>query len=449
MKKVLFIFVLIFITVNLISCSVSDVFKKNPAATSLSGLLVEQTSDDQYVGSHLLVDDSGDIISPLRSLSINLSSNKYLNNKAQIMGTVNVSDNVFEVSGISVLEVVASNKIGHDLIEYKNTDLGFKLKYYSDWKILENGNVIMFLPPSDSGNILEDQDKIPTIDKVVITQSPFQYDVPPSTEPLIDTSPADAAEVDGVPTNESEPAVEIDVSKDALKAYAKENLKDISNVDILFRKVGIDKMNALKVDKTGNDVDYFLYRSGFVYKFSFVSGITSTIEENKNIFNEMLAEFQFLGFTVEDNGDLNKPVDEPADTPTDTPADTPADSGLNMTNSEVFTADIEGMSSFESSIYHFIVQYPEDWYYAGVKGTTPDILHRYAFSDKSVDGDSGLVNLEVMAESKPNGQSTSGGIFTVYTTVDGRTYKISGETAYKDIILAIAKSITPVKTVVQ
>lgn len=430
MKKILSISALLLITFGLVSCSLNSVFKKNPDSNTFTGLLVEQTPDDQYSGSHLLVDDTGNVIEPLRSLSINLSSSKYLNNKVQVIGEISKEDEVFEVSGLSVLEVMDKDVPKIDFSEYKNTDLGFKIKYYTDWKIEEVGNRITFNAPVD--NMSADADKI------VITQSPFIYELPAVTEENIDIT------ADSSPT--ATDISDVDIAKEALKKYVVENNYELDEpADDLIHKVGIDRVDALKIEKANGDVDYFMYRSGFIYQVSFISAASSHVAENKNVFNEMLAEFQFLGFTVQDNGNIDEAtviLDQPSDQPESN------DDDLEMTNSEIFVTDLEsfeGMTSFESSIYHFSSKYPKDWYYAGIRGTAGDVLHHYGFSNQSVTSSNELIGLDVMGSSaKPDGQYSSGNIFTVYITIDGRTYRISGDTQYKEIIVSMAKSITPI-----
>ncbi|MFA7685515.1 MAG: hypothetical protein WCX95_01805, partial [Candidatus Gracilibacteria bacterium] len=191
---------------------------------------------------------------------------------------------------------------------------------------------------------------------------------------------------------------------------------------------------ALKIDGTGDDVDYFLYRSGFIYKLSFITSKTSPIAENKNIFNEMLAEFQFMGFTVTDSGDL---PDGPIETIL-----------IDSDNSEIETEPVAvgDLTTFESSLYHFSAQYPKAWYYAGVKGTDGEVLHHYGFSNESLeDATNELIGLDVMSTSKPDGQSMDGSKFVVYVNVDGRTYRIFGDKGYKDIVSSMAKNIVPIK----
>jgi hypothetical protein len=426
MRKIILVSALVLVTLGLASCSFDSIFKKNPESNTLAGLLIEQPLDDQYSGSHLLMDDSGNVVTTLRSLSINLSSSKYLNNKVQVIGKVNLDDDVFEVEGISVLEVIDPTNSNREFVEYKNTDLGFRIKYYSDWEVSEVGNQVTFSSPSEN--------EATDLDKIAIVQSPFQYQLPEVTSE--DSSVVSTDVIDSTVVVEEPVAEPVDMAKEALKAYAEEN--NYANPDSLMRRVGIDKVDALKVDGTGDDTDYFLYRSGFIYKFSFISSKTTPIAENKNIFNEMLAEFQFMGFTVDDNGDLTEGATISEDT---------IDSEVIDTDTaETEPVSIEGMTTFESSLYHFAAQYPKNWYYAGTRGTDGQVLHHYGFSDESLEeATNELISLDVMSSTQADNQSVNGSMFIAYVNVDGRTYRISGDKEYKDVISSMAKSIVPIK----
>jgi hypothetical protein len=402
MKKILSISALLLITISLVACSLTN--SEKPEATNFTGLLVEQSSTDDYAGSHLLIDDAGQIITPIRSLTINLSNSEYLNNKVQILGTLNTADNVFEVTGLSVLEVVSKDAAKHELTEYKNLDLGFRLKYYSDWKAVEGGNMVTFEAPSEAGNT--------DIDKVVIIQSPFLYEAPVETP---DTATSDVVEPT---TGLVQPP---DVTKEALKAYMTEN----NYLGYEWQIIGPDRMNATKDDQTYN-TDYFLYRTGYVYAFRFSPATVAPIAENKAVFNQMLAEFQFLPFGNGSSLD---------------------NASVDTTSSGISIPANDDMTSFESSIYHFSAQYPEDWYYSGTKGTTAEVLHHYAFSNTATT-ENELIGMDIMKDGKPEGQqdsSTYGDTYTIYTNVDGGTYRISGKKEYKAFIDAMAKSITPIQ----
>lgn len=419
MKK--FIFALVFVLilgggVYYYLNSISD--DENPEGNSFEGILAEQQANDSYAGSHLLIGEKGEVITPLRSLLINLSGNNYLNNKVRVIGKANIDDNVFEVEGISILEVIDPSKANRKFVEYENLDLGFEIKYYSDWKVSEVGNEVIFLSPSENDSV--------DLDKVVISQSPSEHS--------------------GLEWNLSHPeGLEIspptpeDILENALRSYAeKNNHGDFLSIS---EKAGKDKILSLKIVGEGENIDYIFYRSGFVYKVSFVESLSGAVAENKNIFNEMLSEFKFKDEGVEEIGEDNSADDTEDSEVAEDLAEAPLSHSFDYDSENLF--DFSKMAAFESSIYHFSAKYPKDWYYAGKRGEASDVLHHYGFSDSAIDESTvELVSLDIMASHKDNTQSLSNSILTAYVNVDGRTYRVSGNESYKDIILAIATSIT-------
>lgn len=430
MKKILSIIALGLITVGLIACSLSETLKGNSEIANLSGILTEQKPDDEYMGTHLITDDSGNV-TPLRSVKINLSNDSYLGNKVQVIGKMNETDKVFEVSGISVLQIVMQDQTKSELTEYQNVELGFKLKYYSDWTKAETATSVTFAAPKAIDSI--------DSDKVVISQIAYKFIPEVAAEPI---TTKDANGLDTV--------VAPDMSRDALLAYFSDNFPNIANVTSLIRKLGVDGLNTVKVDN-GDDSTYFLYRNGFIYKIAFIASKTNFVVENKTSFNQMATEFRFIGFGADDSGNTGDAlIEEPIDSQS-------SNEEINKKVEEVLL-DVTNkkMISFDSLPYHFSAAYPSDWYYAGVKGTTGGVLHHYGFSDVAVENGNELIGLDVTTNAKPAGSAvsgladavsqTSGDKFTIFITVDKQNYKISGNVQYKDIIMAMAQSIRAITT---
>ncbi|MEK7085520.1 MAG: hypothetical protein AAB953_00705, partial [Patescibacteria group bacterium] len=147
MKKIL-IFLSAFLGIFLLpACGLKDQFVQEPDLVSITGILSEQKNVDKENGTHFLTNEANEK-TPLRSVIINLSGDEYLNNKVQVMGFNNEDDGVFEVTGISVLEILSEKTKQNKLIDYKNTEAGFQLKYYDDWKVDEekNGDIVFTAP---------------------------------------------------------------------------------------------------------------------------------------------------------------------------------------------------------------------------------------------------------------------------------------------------------------
>ncbi len=132
----------------------------------------------------------------------------------------------------------------------------------------------------------------------------------------------------------------------------------------------------------------------------------------------------------------------------------------DISEGEIPEIDIE-LAYFESLPYFFRGTYPSQWYYAGSSPVTDGVLHHYGFSDEPVTRENEIITLDVITESlmdeeagRPGTETVTaeekelfvfsqGGEFSVYTTVGGRHYRVSGPTEYSDLILNMADGITP------
>ncbi len=403
MRKVLLItsaFLLVLTTIT--GCAnLTDTFKDEPEEVSYTGILTVQEENDDNLGSHLLTGED-DTILALSSTAINLSNSQYLGNKVNIIGVLDDKTNVVMVTGISVLEVLQKSENERVLGEYKNTDLGFKMNYYSDWQVEESVDEVTFLSPTLTG----------FSDKIIITQFPYSYS----------------------PQNESEQTAFF-----ALKKYFKERHTDTENVDSLFRKIGADLMDGI-LFVTDEDTNYFLYRNGLIYQITFVpSGADASSKESERIFNEMVNSFVFMGFTVEGGDTTN----EDTDSQTTDVLDSLPDPGMEL-------------AFFESVPFSFKASYPKIWYYAGTKSSDPDISLHYGFSDKPVDETNELISMDILKSDLPAGkkinlkngegrETSSGNKTQIYVEIDDVVYKFSGDEKYRNLMLNMAASITHVE----
>ncbi len=419
MKKLALLFgtVLIFVA----GCGLDDAFKDEPELATLTGILKEQSVNDSVAGTHLL--DDGTTNTPIRSLSVNLSSNNYLENRVQVIGFLNQNDGVFEVTGISVVEALHEIEKDPELVEYKNTDFGVQLAVYDNYEIAETDSLIEFTAPDES--------------TFQITQELFQY------EPVI------------TPEGEEEGSAILDY---ASGAYAM-MIDPASNV----RKIGATPLDALYVWSTNNEA-YHVYRSGFIYtiELHYSGNVESETEKN---FAEMLSEFKFTGFTVEDEDvdaedaeDVEPDVEDVEPDVEDAEPEVEDDEPLveddeplvEESNDELTVPDMK-FATFESLPHLFAGHYPASWYYAGSSGST-DVIRHYGFNDEPITDNNELISLDVISGDIPAGSSVagdgktltvvqSGSLYTVYTTLDNKTFKISGDPEYKDIMLYMANSL--------
>lgn len=409
MKKLILNLVALFTLIAFSGCSnaIDERFKDEPELTALAGILIEQKLSDEYAGTHLLTDDTGNVTA-VKSLSINLGGLQYLNNNVEITGVQNPNDEVFEVTGIKVLEVLSDEKVVlAKFVSYQNTELGFQVDYSDDWKVEEFPDSVFFRAPSEDPLITEG---------IRIEQEAFSYQPTTKEDGTTDTP---------------------------LEAYeAKLRLtKEFVNETFVLSQIGPDRLNALKVDTEGNDrVNYFVYRSGFIYGIYFVpSGSSTKLQDNLTVFNKMVSSFKFIGFDVDGEGEAGSAEEAGDDLPTE-----------EATLPEI---DME-LTNFESLPYSFRADYPAKWYYAGESGSG-EVLWKYSFSDEPLDDDNEIVSLAVISGDLPQGTTknigdqkfveiSGNGDYEVYTTAGSYNYRVKGQKQYKDLIFSMAASIKPV-----
>ncbi|MCK9186020.1 hypothetical protein M0P48_01110 [Candidatus Gracilibacteria bacterium] len=395
-KKIFIFSVVLMSSIFFSGCGVGGFFKDDADITTKVGVLKDKPSDATYDGTHILVDEK-DNITPLRSLILNLGSNEYLENKVQVMGFMNTKDDVFEVSGVSVMEVLSKDKTDKDLVSYKNTDLGFEINYPNDWALEDLGDSVVLTAPTLKN------ETVGKPDVVTILQTPFVFD----------------------PTAPNKDSID-----DALFAYADKNLPKMADPSSYLNKVGEDLLDALKISRNNNE-DVYLYRNGLIYQISFVAG-NPTVSEHKNAYNEILSSFKFTGFTSEisDSGDNSE---EPS-----------------VSEETLPVSDLK-FSVFESLPFKFKGEYPAKWYYSGEKASMQGSSYHYSFTETS-DGKE-LIGLDIVSGDLPSGKNLKFGAFecveidkgdqiAIYVKVDNHTFLLSGNKQYRDIILLMSSKIS-------
>lgn len=409
---------LAYLTVGIVSlsllggCGLNDSFQEDPDLQSFKGILLEQSAGDDLKGTHLL--ETGDKDMALRSLSLNLSNAKYLGNEVEVMGFLNEEDDVFEVTGISILDVLSEVAEEVEFAEYSNTDLGIKMKYYTDWDVENEVGGAIFLAPTSTEF---------EPDRVVISRFVFSY------QPKID---------------------EEGNSDTPLLAFMAQTFPLLESPEDYIRFVGPQKHEAIVMETDGADVDYYLFRNNQIYTVSFISS-EDYVAGNKKIFNEMISEFLFTGYTVEESdADVLEDEEDLVDTAEAEEEEEAEEEVFEMLTS--FPQSDVKMAPFESLSYEFQGLYPASWYYAGGSATEAGVLRHYGFSDESLTDDNELIGLDLVSGSIPAGKNHSyggrdftvlneNGLYTVYTVVDGKNYRVYGADEHGDLILSMAASI--------
>jgi len=288
--------------------------------------------------------------------------------------------------------------------------MGFEMKYYTDWTLNEStvGEVLFSAPAVEES----------TPDVVKISRYTFSYQPEMDEEGNTDTP---------------------------LSSFMSESFPLIEDITDYSRQIGPQKHDAVVMETDGADVDYYLFRNNQIYTVSFISS-EDYVVGNKKIFNEMLSEFLFTGYTVPEemkNEEVNL-----EETMTDEEEE----------EKEVFEmltafpqSDLK-MAPFESLSYEFQGLYPASWYYAGAPSSSAAVLRHYGFSDESLSDDNELIGLDLVSGSVPAGKKHSfadrefttlneNGLYTVYTVVEGKNYRVYGPDEYGDLILSMAAGI--------
>lgn len=402
MKKILSI---LFIVLFLASCGSYTGNGNAGKAMRIRGVLSEQSSEDSNPGTHLLLSEDL-IVYPVSSILVRLSSPDYLGNKVELIGSYDESLNLFSVSGISVLEKI-NNIVEVDetpeLVDYKNSDFGFQLKYYDNWTFVEEGAKVVFI------SVPYDYNDGEAVDFVEFEQFQFNYD-----QSVFDSN------------NEDTP----------LKSYVASFHPDISDFSKYYVKLGPDLLDSIKIDNEFGGYNVYLYRNGLIYLVSFKPfDILNVSSENSRIFNEMINSFRFIGFTVDDNigVDTSEKVD--------------SSEQVNVDQKLEYVEPIDDFASFESNSYSFKAVYPKKWYYEGMTGVAGESLYSFNFADNSEPSSNPLYSLAIISElptfsftdssfdNKSVKFANQNGKTYFYREVNSKKYLVSGSSEYNNFMI--------------
>lgn len=218
-------------------------FRDDADLESMEGVLREQKASDKELGTHFLIEDNEKIA--VRSIALDLSSDKYLNNEVEVLGFMNEKDEVFEITSVTTVKKLSKEKKDSRFVSYKNEDLGIQLSYFSDWEMDDFANSVSF--KKDSAKILLSKEEVFDNDKEAYLKLKF-------------------------------------------------NVNAVS-IDSLKRKVGPLKIEGYLITSP-SEVTYVFFRDYFVYEFS----MTDSYEfaSSKKAFDQMMAEFKFIPINGEE-----------------------------------------------------------------------------------------------------------------------------------------------------
>jgi len=230
MKKLLLLTISLFSLFAFAACSSDlDNFKDEAEITNIKGILEEKESSDSFKGSYKLVSKDDKII-PLRSLSIKLGSKQYLNNMVTVSGLMNEEDNVFEVTGVMINEVLSEDSYKGKFVSYKNSELNFQFKYYDDWSLIEGTSAVAFYANADEETPMIDSEQ------VKISREAFEYVNNITAEETEEASPLASYYNENFPEDQ--------------------NFPEIENLSSEIHKIGVDLIDALKLKYTNGKVEF-------------------------------------------------------------------------------------------------------------------------------------------------------------------------------------------------
>lgn len=288
-------------------------------------------------GTHFLEMDDKKL--PLSSLIVNLSDSKYLNKQVEVKGLVKESSNKEEFLEVETIKIVGDDVAEGSWEVYKSANLGFKIAYKNNWTLDETAKdqVVFVSPEGVSG------------DKVTVARKAAAKDA--------------------------------DLPTTAIKFYGSKAQQATTS------KIGKDNMEALKLtaDKD-KDITYVLKRYEWAYIITFDGVSESTIVENKNVFHEMLLDFQFQGLT------------ESASTTESTTNNTDLSTAQNAVLGAVKSSASSWSSDLPADFQFLQAEFVGDNYvFINLRGSIEDkrYLLKYTYANNQFSG------VEVVAKYKP------------------------------------------------
>jgi len=414
MKKITLVVLAIFSLVSLSACTL---FSKEGASDTLTGILSEQSYGDNYNGTHLVTAENGDVFA-VNSTVLNLSSSEYIGNKVKVLVTYDKADEVYSVTGVSVIEVLNGYSGAPELVDYMNETLGFKLKYYNNFELTNDPDGIKITAPASDA-----------------------IDSPTALKADVFTVVRYTGTTDGF------------LEKFSLFA------KDFDAKDSI---IGDDQLQAKTYTRIGGDATYVVFeRAPYVYVISF--------DKTSTKFYEVLNSFRFIPITEggivsgsevvpttdgTTTGDVIPTVVAPAVVTPSATSTATSSTGTTSSSISAKTYDFTGFSDFQSSAYGFKAKYPTRWYYDGTYRDT-GALAQYRFADAPIDesstpfgslkllGDTSLPSGTKMTFPNGNGvKILSGDQVRFYVQMDGRIYLVEGSSDKADMFEKVAASIT-------
>jgi len=445
--------------------------------------------------THLLQLDNGDNIF-LKSVAIDLSNKKYLDNKVEVRGSIIYNKGekpLMEVENIDVINDSFNTAVAEKVLEWKifdNANAGYSIKYRNDFIMKKGEDVVEFFKDdeSDSKDISDDiKSGDVSVGTASLTDSTIDSD---GHNYLID--------------------IRYDVKKEGdtlnsfLKLSDKEDSASLLAKNLKGSKIGTQSLTAYKKQVNDNVFFYTEGKDNF-YTISFKVNGGEDVLKYQNLFYEMIASFDLANPIIgdedvefddtlvveddgsvsvedlekgaagagvldegQDEGDMNDSGDveldnEGAANNEDVNKNSDDDSTLNKDDSvvddnESNVEESEGsdetdsiaelpknFAEYKSDTFNFSIGYPANWYFEGATPTETGSIRHYDFSSKPLDKSNPLIGIDIIRGDAKKGsvvningvsvyKSVDGGNIIYYRVVDGKTYKIEGSNSNDSVM---------------
>jgi hypothetical protein len=334
---------------------------------------------------------------------------------------------LFEVRRITEADEEEEEETSVDEMEYKDTDLGFRIIYPNNWTFEAYRDSITLTAPlaevedGEGSNDLEAGDP----DYMVVANL------------------GEMLSLDAEAENDEKSA--------AVQAYVDTNYDGLAGLTGQSSYVGVDRQFALKFKTDNGDISYFVPKSdNTLFELSFYHPAEEDGDklDNSNIFAGIVNTFRFLPYEEEEIVEEEEITEEEEIVEEEVVEEEVVEEEVEEEEDSTperssYTTNVDQISvskylEFESNPYKFKISYPGTWYYSGGNGG-------YDFSDEPIEDDADpIIRLDMNVKSS-EGSAANGNDVEVTVKIEDRYYTLSGPTEYQDVMEYMTSSITAVE----
>ncbi len=360
--------------------------------------------------THLFEDEDGEIYYAY-SDRYDLDDEDYFGVRLEAYGSLmtykSMDKTVFKVQRLSMVSEETPTDEEVTEIEYKDTDLGFSIKYPDNWSLEALRDSVQLTAPAPSKKIEASEDSQEEI------MAPAAFPQAPASPDYIIIARTDA--VLGQPSD-----AEQELRVQEVENYVHVYYPQLSQLTGTVLFLGPDSLFALRYKTENGDVNTFIPRGTELFELSFYhpEDTETDLLKHSNVYMSLSNSFRFL------------PYGESSE---ETESQEPSG------NEEPATADqvsFDKYAGFESGTFEFKMSYPARWYYQGNS-------NGFDFGPDSFDTEDAV---ETVLRLTFNARSSEGlirdnGEVQMTKQVGNRFYTLSGPAEYEDVIKSMIDSI--------